>query len=116
MFAHFARRPCRKGRCPVSRATTQATASPALAVKPDRAEIRRALNALTVAGQTFEIRAIDVKVGDKLVAKSRVCHTVAAGIAAAVESWTARGTYFTLNPLKPDLEKTARDVDVLSRH
>jgi hypothetical protein len=85
-------------------------------VKPDRAEIRRALNALTVAGQTFEIRAIDVKVGDKLVAKSRVCHTVAAGVAAAVESWTARGTYFTLNPLKPDLKKNAADADVLRRH
>src|SRR5271157_3608815 len=100
----------------MTKATIQTTAAPALAVKPDRAEIRRALNALTVAGQTFEIRAIDLKVGDKLVAKSRVCHTVAAGVAAAVESWTAKGTYFTLNPLKPDLEKTAKDVDVLSRH
>ena len=100
----------------MSRATTQATAAPALAVKPDRTEVRRALNALTVAGQTFEIRAIGLKIGNKLVAKSRVCHTVAAGTAAAVECWTARGTYFTLNPLKPDLEKTARDVDVLSRH
>jgi hypothetical protein len=95
---------------------TKTTTAPAPAVKPDRAEIRRALDALTVAGQTFEIRAIDVKVGNKLVAKSRVCHTVAAGVAAAVESWTARGTYFTLNPLKPDLEKTARDADVLGRH
>jgi hypothetical protein len=85
-------------------------------VKPDRAEIRRALDALTEAGQTFEIRAIDVKVGDKLVARSRVCHTVAAGVAAAVESWTAKGTYFTLNPLKPDLDKNAKDADVLERH
>jgi hypothetical protein len=95
---------------------TKTTTAPAPVVKPDKAEIRRALDALTVAGQTFEIRAIDVKVGNKLVAKSRVCHTVAAGVAAAIESWTARGTYFTLNPLKPDLEKNAADADVLGRH
>jgi hypothetical protein len=102
----------------MSRATTPATAAPAPAVKLDRAEVRRALNELTVAGQTFEVRAIDVQVGNKnkRVTKSRVCRTVAAGTAAAEESWTARGTYFTLNPLKPDLEKTARDVDVLRRH
>ena len=86
------------------------------AVKPDKAEIRRALDAVTVAGQTFEVRAIGVKVGGKEIAKTRVCHTVAAGIAAAVESWTARGTYFTLNPLRPDLTKAAKDVDVLRRH
>jgi len=42
----------------MSRATTQATTAPVADVKPDRAEIRRALDALTVAGQTFEIRAI----------------------------------------------------------
>jgi hypothetical protein len=99
----------------VSKQTTQTTTL-AAALKPDRAEIRRALDALTVVGQAFEIRAIDVKVSDKLVAKSRVCHTVAAGVAAAVESWTARGTYFTLNPLKPDLKKNAADADVLGRH
>jgi hypothetical protein len=100
----------------MTKATIQTTNALATAVKPDRAEIRRALDALTVAGQTFEIRAIDVKIGDKLVAKSRVCRTVAAGVAAAVESWTARGTYLTLNPLKPDLDKTAKDADVLGRH
>jgi hypothetical protein len=91
-------------------------ATPAADLKPDKAEIRRALDALTTDGQTFEIRAIDVKAGDKLAARSRVCHTVAAGVAAAVESWTAKGTYFTLNPLKPDLNKTAKDADVLERH
>ena len=100
----------------MTKATTQTTNALATAVKPDKAEIRRALNALTVAGQTFEIRATDVKAGDKLVTKSRVCHSVAAGVAAAVESWTARGTYFTLNPLKPDTQKSAKDVDVLGRH
>ena len=99
----------------MTKATIQTTTAPATAVKPDRAEIRRALNELTVAGQAFEIRAIDVKVGNKLVATSRVCRTVATGIATAVESWTARGTYFTLNPLKPETEKNAKDADVLER-
>ena len=76
-----------------------------------RDEIRTALGALTTPGQTFEVRAIFKGTG----ARSEVCHSADEGADAAIHFKNAKGIYFTLNPLRDDLDGAAKDDDVLER-
>ncbi len=73
--------------------------------------LRRSLDILIPDGQTFEIRAI---FGPN-EAKSRICHSIDEGMDAAKEFENAKGIYFTLNPLRPDLKSAAKDGDVTTR-
>jgi hypothetical protein len=74
--------------------------------------IRKALEALTVPGQTFEIRII----GPGKKARSVICHSVDEALIAVQSEPDARGYYFTLNPLPHDLGSAAKDADVSARH
>src|SRR4051812_31907597 len=77
-----------------------------------RDEIRDALEELTSPGQTFEVRAIFKGTG----ARSEICRSVEEGADTALHFQNAKGTYFTLNPLRGDLAVAAKDDDVIGRH
>lgn len=78
------------------------------AIQPDYAEARRALGALLAPGQTFELRALPY-------GRSQVCRSANEAIKAIEEFRHSSGIYYTLNPCRPDLDGSAKDVDITCR-
>jgi RecA-family ATPase len=78
------------------------------ALKHDALEARRALSLLIEHGRTYELRALPY-------GRSRICRTVEDGIRAIEEFQHAAGIYYTLNPCRNDLDKSAADKDIASR-
>lgn len=79
----------------------------------DRSEIRRALEILTDPGQTFELRGL----ARPKAVRSIVCRgdDLDRATEAAWDLSDMDGVYWTLNPCRPTLEKSARVGDILAR-